>query len=628
MKRYVKNIVMFLLIGLVGVATYFTFVSAKNDMSGSNGNMQGAMEMNGGGNGGMSTPPDMPSNNGMNNNDNGGSGETGNTDNGNTPPEKPSGESGNSDMGKPDSGNDNTQGESGDNGSSNSNGNSDSSGNNGGMPNGNGLEGTIMNNNSLSWTYYVVFGLEALVISLLVIYLIMSRCNKRSFKEVLSNRDKRIILVLSVIILTGACTYASYVICNNFGSSDNGNGSSGNNGNGSVSYNADTVIDSDTDITEGEYTSSESDSNAILVNSGKVNIENISVTKTGDSDGGDNTSFYGNNSAIMVKGGSNVTLKNVVISTSARGANGIFSYGGSATTNNSASDGTTVNISNSKITTTGDNSGGIMTTGGGIMNASNLTVETSGISSAAIRSDRGGGTVTVNGGTYKTTGQGSPSIYSTANISVSNATLEATSSEGVVIEGKNSVSLDSVKLVDTNNKLNGKSTTYKNIFLYQSMSGDASDGTSSFSSKNSTITTNRGDVFYITNTKAVIDIENNSFISNDGDGYFLRAKSDSWGNSGSNGGDVTLNMVKQSASGNIYIDSISSLVMNMSKSSYYEGAINGDNTGGDISLKLDSSSKIRLTGDSYVTSLDNGDSSNSNIDFNGYKLYVNGKAIN
>ena len=330
----------------------------------------------------------------------------------------------------------------------------------------------------------------------------------------------------------------------------------------------------------------------------------------------------------MVKGGSNVTLKNVVISTSARGANGIFSYGGSATTNNSASDGTTVNISNSKITTTGDNSGGIMTTGGGIMNASNLTVETSGISSAAIRSDRGGGTVTVNGGTYKTTGQGSPSIYSTANISVSNATLEATSSEGVVIEGKNSVSLDSVKLVDTNNKLNGKSTTYKNIFLYQSMSGDASDGTSSFSSKNSTITTNRGDVFYITNTKAVIDIENNSFISNDGDGYFLRAKSDSWGNSGSNGGDVTLNMVKQSASGNIYIDSISSLVMNMSKSSYYEGAINGDNTGGDISLKLDSSSKIRLTGDSYVTSLDNGDSSNSNIDFNGYKLYVNGKAIN
>lgn len=624
MKRYVKNIVMFLLIGLVGVATYFTFVSAKNEMNmGPNGNMQGAM-------GNMSAPPDMPSDGGMNSNNSGNenssnSSDNGNVNNGNTPPEKPSGDNGNSDMSKPDNGNDNGQSATGGNDNSNSN---DNSGNNGGMPNGNGPEGTMMSNNSLSWTYYVVFGLEALVISLLVIYLIMSRCNKRSFKEVFSNRDKMLILILGVLVLTGACTYGSYVICNNFSSGDNGSNGSGNSGNGSVSYSSDTIIDSDTNITEGEYTSSESDSNAILINSGKVNIENVSVTKTGDSDGGDNTSFYGNNSAIMAKGGSNVTLKNVTISTSASGANGIFSYGGSATTNNSASDGTTVNISNSKITTTGDNSGGIMTTGGGIMNASNLTVETSGISSAAIRSDRGGGTVTVDGGTYKTTGQGSPSIYSTANISVSNATLEATSSEGIVIEGKNSVSLDSVKLVDTNNKLNGKSTTYKNIFLYQSMSGDASDGTSSFSSKNSTITTNRGDVFYITNTKAVIDLENNSFISNDGDGYFLRAKSDSWGNSGSNGGDVTLNMVKQKASGNIYIDSISSLVMNMSKSSYYEGVINGDNTGCDISLKLDSSSKIKLMGDSYVTSLDNDDSSNSNIDFNGYKLYVNGKAIN
>lgn len=42
----------------------------------------------------------------------------------------------------------------------------------------------------------------------------------------------------------------------------------------------------------------------------------------------------------------------------------------------------------------------------------------------------------------------------------------------------------------------------------------------------------------------------------------------------------------------------------------------------------DSSSKIKLTGDSYVTSLNDEDSSYSNINFNGYKLYVNGKAIN
>lgn len=39
-------------------------------------------------------------------------------------------------------------------------------------------------------------------------------------------------------------------------------------------------------------------------------------------------------------------------------------------------------------------------------------------------------------------------------------------------------------------------------------------------------------------------------------------------------------------------------------------------------------SKIKLTGDFYITSLEDDDTTYSNIDFNGYKLYVNGVAIN
>lgn len=46
-----------------------------------------------------------------------------------------------------------------------------------------------------------------------------------------------------------------------------------------------------------------------------------------------------------------------------------------------------------------------MTTGGGNMNAYNLTINISGTSLAAIRTDRGGGTVTVEGGTYTTNGR-------------------------------------------------------------------------------------------------------------------------------------------------------------------------------------------------------------------------------
>ena len=174
-----------------------------------------------------------------------------------------------------------------------------------------------------------------------------------------------------------------------------------------------------------------------------------------------------------------------------------------------------------------------MTTGGGITNAYNLDITTSGTSSAAIRSDRGGGTVYVDKGTYKTTGKGLPTIYSTADI----------------------------------------------------------------------------------------------IVNNDKSGNFLRAKSDSWGNSNSNGGNVTVNLTSQKITGNIVIDKISTLFMNMN-ASYYEGTINADNTAKEINLVLDSNSKIKLTGDSYVTSLENADKTNGNIDFNGYKLYVNGILLN
>ena len=264
-----------------------------------------------------------------------------------------------------------------------------------------------------------------------------------------------------------------------------------------------------------------------------------------------------------------------------------------------------------------------MTTGGGIMNATNLNISTSGTSSAAIRSDRGGGTVTVNKGTYKTSGKGSPAVYSTANITVKNATLIATASEGVVIEGKNSVTLENVELTDTNNTLNGQSTTYKNVFLYQSMSGDAATGEAVFTSKNSTITTNKGDSFYVTNTTATINLENNEIINNDSTGNFLRIQKDSWGSSGSNGGTVTLNLINQKASGNIVVDSISKLTMNLTNNSSFKGPINSDNTG-EVLLTLDKTSSITLTNNTYVKSLTNEDSTNSNINLNGYKLYVNG----
>lgn len=406
-------------------------------------------------------------------------------------------------------------------------------------------------------------------------------------------------------------------------------GGLGGQSSGTASYSAVKEIASDETIKDETYSSENSDENAVLATGSiTAQLSDTTITKTGDSDGGDTSNFYGNNSGITAKDGAALTLKNMKITTDASGANGVFSYGGSATTNNSSGDGTSVTISDSEITTTGDNAGGIMTTGGGTMTASDLTINTSGRSSAAIRTDRGGGSVDVTVGTYTTTGIGSPSVYSTADIIVSNAKLVAKASEGIVIEGKNSVTLNDCTLTDSNTELNGQSTTYKNIFLYQSMSGDAANGNAEFTAADSKITTKKGDTLYVTNTTATINLENNTIKNTDSEGNFLRAQSDSCGNSGSNGGNVTLVMTKQKATGNIVIDSISTLDMAMKSGSYYEGTINGDNSARLIKLTLDKKSKIKLTGDSYVTSLDDADTDYSNIDFNGYTLYVDGEAIN
>ena len=61
----------------------------------------------------------------------------------------------------------------------------------------------------------------------------------------------------------------------------------------------------------------------------------------------------------------------------------------------------------------------------------------------------------------------------------------------------------------------------------------------------------------------------------------------------------------------------------MTDNSSFKGTINGENAG-EVNLKMDASSILTLTGDTYLTSLDNADSTNSNINLNGYKLYING----
>ena len=360
------------------------------------------------------------------------------------------------------------------------------------------------------------------------------------------------------------------------------------------------------------YENSDNGGHAIEADGIDATYSKATVSKTGDSEG-DEADFYGENSAIFATNGAHLTLSEMNITTNGTHANAVFSYG----------DGTVVDISDSNIETSGDCSGGIMTTGGGTMNADNLTIHTTGRSSAAIRSDRGGGVVTVNGGNYTTDGMGSPAIYSTADITVNDAALTSNTSQGVVVEGKNSVTLNNVVLNADNNKHNSdKSDYFQAVMIYQSMSGDADTGLSKFSATGGSISNANGDVFFVNNTATDINLSEVN-ITNNGGGVFLRAAAAGWGNEGSNGGKVNLTATKQNINGDMIVDDVSALNLYLKEGSIFTGAINPDGTAGDVYVELSGGAKWILTADSNIKSLT---CDTDSIDLNGYTLTVDGKS--
>lgn len=370
--------------------------------------------------------------------------------------------------------------------------------------------------------------------------------------------------------------------------------------------------ESETEVSRESYENSEDGAHAIEADGETASYAHIDVTKTGDSEG-DEADFYGENACIFATNGATLDLTDITVSTDGTHANGVFSYG----------EGTTVNISDSVIETTGNCSGGLMTTGGGTMNADNLTIHTTGNSSAAIRSDRGGGTVNVSGGSYTTDGTGSPVIYSTADITVSDAEMTSTASQGVVVEGQNSVTLNDVTLTaDNNTKNSDKSDYYQAVMIYQSMSGDADEGLASFTMNGGSLTNKNGDVFFVNNTVCDISLSGAEII-NEGDGVFLRAAAAGWGTEGSNGGQVSLTASAQTIDGDMLIDEVSNLNLYLKDGSVFTGSINPDGNAGEVYVEIDSGSTWSLTSDAYITSLTcDADA----IELNGHTLYVNGQA--
>jgi hypothetical protein len=397
-----------------------------------------------------------------------------------------------------------------------------------------------------------------------------------------------------------------------------------------VSYSAVNTYDTDTKESDATVDSTGTDEEGILVSDGATaDLNNMTVTRTSsDSTGGDNSSFYGVGAAVLTTEGTTY-LNGSTITTDAKGGAGVFSYGENSTTY----------VKDTTIDTKQDTSGGIHVAGGGTLYAYNLDVTTAGESSAAIRSDRGGGTMVVDGGTYTSNGTGSPAVYSTADIAVNNANLTANSSEAVCIEGSNSVRLFDCDLTGNMSDDDQNDCTW-NVILYQSMSGDSEEGNSTFEMDGGTLTAKNGGMFYTTNTESTFYLSDVDITYADENDYFLKCTGNSnergWGETGSNGADCNFTANNQEMEGDVIWDTISDLDFYMTGNSTLTGAFVDDESnagsGGDgyANLYIESGSKWVVTGDSTLSALYNAgtitDTDGNTVTIKGTdgKVYVQG----
>ena len=322
----------------------------------------------------------------------------------------------------------------------------------------------------------------------------------------------------------------------------------------------------------------------------------------------DESDTDGSNAAVLANDSATLTLKDSLIFSDGSHAHGVFSLG----------DGTNITVSECVVVTMVDNSSGLMTYDEGTIGAIHATVETFGENSPALNVYGSGGEILADRGSYSTSGKNSPVILTNGRAGVSNARLEAKSSQAVIAEGEANVALQSCDVTANSEAASSDQA----VMIYRAGTGNPLSETSYFTMSGGNLTSNNGDVFYASNVNATISLTGVTITNNDDDGAFLHAGASSWGTTGLNGGKITLYATRQSIEGDIELDGVSDMNMYLADNSYFTGAVNTSGTSARTFVSI-ANSRWTLTADSHISSLN---CQAGSINLNGHTLYVNGTA--
>lgn len=457
--------------------------------------------------------------------------------------------------------------------------------------------------NNIDCKYYVYIILESVIVSGTIMYLIMSKNNEYKFKKTFINTDKVIIYTDSVILLSVAISLLSFELVGIMPDRKIEDKK--------MNYSYASIIKNSIDKKGDVYTTGELSKNALFV-TGKnsVNLNNVTVQKSGNS-----KSINGNNSGLLINDNASVTIKDSSISTTSTDSEAIYIDGGKKYNSD-----TNILLNNSYIKTDSNNSIGINN------NNSYVKLESTGIESILENSPLivNNGKTTIKNGYYTTSAIGSPFILNKGELSLNKANIQVFDSDLIRLINNGKITINKSNLAGVHRTVNDDTGYPKCIFIY----GENKKSKSEFTMKNSNLLILNGDTFFVTNTKATINLYSSTIFNTSDTSLFMRVQSNIFGDKNNNGGEVELNLDKQKIGGYIAIDEYSEIRIVAENKSELEVSINPDDQGKYASLYLDKTSKLTLLADTYLNDFTNKDKTNKNINLNGHKLYINGVSLN
>lgn len=131
----------------------------------------------------------------------------------------------------------------------------------------------------------------------------------------------------------------------------------------------------------------------------------------------------------------------------------------------------------------------------------------------------------------------------------------------------------------------------------------SNDGQGTLELNKNMLTIADGPMFLVTNTNASVTMSGNKI--NGMTDELMSVRADYWGTKGANGGHASLILKKQTVSGDIKVDSISSLDLKLQKGARLTGRINQtENRCAQVRVKIESGAVWTVKGESYLTSIE------------------------